>query len=67
MIKNILKILVCCTVVIVSSYAWAGVVHIPITIKCSPNSMAAPWVTFNGVPGIQYTIPLLLEDYGIGK
>lgn len=59
MLKNItkiLKVIVTCTVIMVSPYACAGTMTIPIELECSRGLMLAQWVTFNGEPGTQYTL-----------
>lgn len=60
MLGNVVRIIkavvVTCIITIVSAYAYAGVVHIPLEIPCSRNPMIAPYVIFGGMPGVKYTL-----------
>ena len=67
MLKNIIRIvgmIIGCITIIISSYAYAEVIQVSVEIPCSPNPIAAPWVTFDGEPEVQYSLTTngLLED-----
>ena len=63
MLKNrnvvrVIRMIVGCTAIIVSSYTYAGTTThvIPLEFKCGSNPVGAPWYVFNGTPGVQYTL-----------
>lgn len=59
MLKNILQIvkaIVCCTIITVSPYVCAETISIPVELTCSPNPMVATRVEFPGELGVRYTL-----------
>ena len=65
---QIIRVVIGCVAIITSPYIYAGVVHVPVIIKCSSNLMESPWVVFDGAPGTQYTITTKgLRDNEIGE
>lgn len=59
MLRNIVKIIITMIwyiAVIASPYAFAKTTYVPVEIQCSRHPMRAQWTTFDGIPGVQYTL-----------
>ena len=55
-IARIFKVIVGCMTIMVSPYVCANTIHVPVEIGCSNNLLESPWITFNGIPGVRYTL-----------
>ncbi len=55
-IARIIRMMVGCAAIIISSYSYAETIQVPVEIKCSKNPIVSPWVIFNGETGVRYTL-----------